>query len=39
MINTVKNLLKRPFCAHVFRYSRSKPGHLVCGRCRLYRRA
>jgi hypothetical protein len=39
MAISIKNLLKRPFCEHVFHHSRSKPGFLVCVRCRLYRRA
>lgn len=39
MISFIKHLLKRPFCSHVFRFSRSRPGHLVCNKCRLYRRA
>jgi len=39
MFSVIKYLLKRPFCSHVFHYSRSKPGQLVCNKCRLYRRA
>ncbi len=38
MFSQIINLLKRPFCGHVFHRSRSKPGWVVCAKCRLYRR-
>ncbi len=34
MIQALKLLLKQLRCDHEYRYSRSKPGSLVCKRCR-----
>jgi hypothetical protein len=34
MFKTIKEWLGRFRCSHEYRYSRSKPGTLVCKRCR-----
>ena len=34
MIKTFKQWLGRFKCDHAYRYSRSRPGTLVCKRCR-----
>ena len=38
MLDKLLNLIRRPFCVHVFHRSRSRPGWIVCQKCRLYRR-
>jgi len=38
MFKPITQLLKRPFCGHLFHHSRSRPGWIVCKHCRLYRR-
>jgi hypothetical protein len=38
MLGFVRSILLRLRCAHDFRYSRTKPGTLVCKRCRARRR-
>ena len=34
MIQLLKTLLTQARCKHEYRYSRTKPGSLVCKRCR-----
>lgn len=34
MIQFLKTLLAQARCKHEYRYSRTKPGSLVCKRCR-----
>jgi len=38
MFKIFKLLLRRPFCEHVFHHSRSRPGFVVCAKCRHYQR-
>ena len=34
MIKLIRAFIAQLQCSHVYRYSRSKPGTLVCKRCR-----
>lgn len=38
MLGFVRSIVLRLRCTHDFRYSRTKPGTLVCKRCRARRR-